>query len=67
MNYLPLQRSMPPLVTSPLVMIDVIYSLGSVTTRQFYNTFLNSPRKNNVEDQVEFTLKLMERARETGY
>ena len=31
------------------------------------NTFLNSPRKNDVESQVEFTLKVMERARVTCY
>ena len=31
------------------------------------NAFLKSLRKNNVEAQVEFTLKVMERARVTRY
>ena len=31
------------------------------------NTFLNSLRKNEVESQVEFTLKIMERDRVTRY
>ena len=31
------------------------------------NTFLNSLRKNEVEARVEFTLKVMERARVTCY
>ena len=32
-----------------------------------YDTFLNSPRTNNVEVRVEITLKVMERARVTCY
>jgi len=47
---------MPSLVTKPLVMVEVIYALAS-------NKFLNSLRKNKIEAQVEFTLKVGERAR----
>ena len=52
---------MLPLVTKPLVMIDVIYSRYNKEN----NTFFNSLRKNDVEAQVEITLKVMERARVT--
>jgi len=38
-------------------MVDVIYAHNKVT-----NTFLNSLRKNKVKAQVEFTLKVLERA-----
>ena len=48
---------MPPLVTKPLVMIDVTYSLDLLHT--ISNTFLNSLRKNDVEAQVEFMFKVM--------
>ena len=40
--------------------IDAIYSLDWVTIRQI--TFLNGLRKNDIEVQVEFTFKVMERA-----
>ena len=51
---------MSALVTKPLVMIDVIYSLDLVT-KKANNTFVNSARK-RPWSQVEFSLKLMERA-----
>ena len=54
---------MLPLVTKPLVMMDVIYSLYNKEN----NTFFNSLRKNDVEAQVEITLKVMDRARVNCY
>ena len=47
---------MLPLVTKPLVMIDVIYSRYNKEN----NTFFNSLRKNDVEAQVEITLNWKE-------
>ena len=49
--------------TKPLVMIDVIYSRYNKEN----NTFFNSLRKNDVEAQVEITLKVMDRARVNCY
>ena len=54
---------MLPLVTKPLVMIDVIYSRYNKEN----NTFFNSLRKNDVEAEVEITLKVVERGRVTCY
>ena len=54
---------MLPLVTKPLVMMDVIYSRYNKEN----NTFFNSLRKNDVEAQVEITLKVMDRARVNCY
>ena len=45
--------------------IDAIYSLDWVTIRQI--TFLNGLRKNDIEAQVEFTFKVMERVTVTCY
>ena len=56
------KRSMLPLVTKPLVMMDVIHSLDLEN-----NTFLNILRKNEVKAQVEFTFKIMETARVICY
>ena len=39
----------------------------SLSYNKANNTFLNSLRKNEVEAQVKFTLKIMERARVTCY
>ena len=50
---------MPPLVTKPLVIIDVIKKANSA--------LLNSVRKNDARAQVEFSLKFTERARVTCY
>ena len=47
---------MSPLVTKPLVVIDGIYSLDEVTVAQTIR-FLNSLKKNDIEVQVELTLK----------
>ena len=64
---------MPPLVTKPLLIMFVIYSLKflslfpGLSYNKANNTFLNSVRKNDIEAQVEFTLKIMERARVTCY
>ena len=44
-------RSMPPLLTKPLVVVDVICSL----------------RENDFDSQVEFTFQVMEKARVTCY
>ena len=41
-------------------MLDVIYN-------KVNDTFFNSRRKNDVEGQVEFTLKVLERAKVTFY
>ena len=54
---------MPPLVTKPLVMTDVIYSLDYVTIKKII--LFNSLKKN--EAQLEFKLKVMERAKVTCY
>ena len=54
---------MLPVVTKPLVMIDVIYS----SYNKENNTFFNSLRKNDVEAEVEITLKVVERGRVTCY
>ena len=49
-------------------MIHVILSLDEVTIRQKKEkTFLNSFREKDVKAQVEFTLKVTERARITCY
>ena len=45
--------------------IDAIYSLDWLTIRQI--TFLNGLRKNDIEAQVEFTFKVMERVTVTCY
>ena len=51
---------MPPFLTKPLVMIDVIYTPWiALQYRKANNTFLNSLRKNDVEAEVEFSLKLL--------
>ena len=50
-------------------MMDVIYSLKilscfpGLSYNKANNTFLNSLRKNDIEAQAEFTLKVMERDR----
>ena len=55
-------RSMPPLLTKPLVATD------GIRYNKANNTFLNSARKNDVETgHVEFSLKVMERAGVTCY
>ena len=54
---------MPPLVTKPLVMTDVIYSLDYVTIKKII--LFNSLKKN--EAQLEFKLKVMERAKVACY
>ena len=41
--------------------------IPGLSYRKENNTFLNSLRKNDVEAQVEFTLKVMERARVICY
>ena len=62
------KRSMPPLVTKPLVMMDVIHSLDlQYSYNKVNNTFLNILRKNEVKAQVEFTFKIMETARVICY
>ena len=55
------KRSLPPLVSEPLVMMDVIYY------NKANNTFLNTLTTNDVEAEVEFTLKVMKRVRVTFY
>ena len=46
----------------------VCYGISGVVNGSWANdTFLNSRRKNEVEAQVEFTLKIMKRARVTCY
>ena len=57
---------MPPLVTKPLGMIDVIVFPGLSYNKES-DTFFNSLRNNKVEAQVEFTLKVMERTGLTSY
>ena len=54
---------MLPLVTKPLVMIDVIYSRYNKEN----NRSFNSLGENDVEAQVEITLKVMDRAKVTCY
>ena len=44
-------------------MIDVIYSRYNKENKMFFNSL----RKNDVEAEVEITLKVMERARVTCY
>ena len=46
--------------------LDVLYIPG-LNYNKANNTFLISLRKNDVEAQVEFTIKVMERVRVTSY
>ena len=46
--------------------LDVLYIPG-LNYNKANKTFLNSLRKNDVEAQVEFTLKVMEKAKVTCY
>ena len=58
---------MPLLVTKPLVRHDGCNIFPGLSYNKANNTSLNSLRKNEVEGQVEFTLKIMDRARVTCY
>ena len=46
---------------------DICNILPGLRYTKANNTFLNSVRKNDAENQVEFTLKVLERARVTCY
>ena len=46
---------------------DRCYIFAGLIYHKANNTFLNSFRKNDVEAQVEFTLRVLERARVTCY
>ena len=60
------KRSMSPLVTMPLLMIDVFIFPG-LSYNKRNNTFLNSLRKDDLEAQIELTLKVIERIRVIYY